>query len=80
MQNRLTNSNLELRGPRTGLEIGSRSSRKVRSAAFFAQVPNLLTKAGLEGARGREIANSRIPIRKPPIRAQSFALYAWEAS
>eukprot|EP00969_Alexandrium_andersonii_P231940 10242076-Alexandrium_andersonii.AAC.1 len=41
---------------------------RVRSAPFSAATPNLPTKAGLEGARGREIANSQAPIRNPPIR------------
>eukprot|EP00969_Alexandrium_andersonii_P334318 14773753-Alexandrium_andersonii.AAC.1 len=36
--------------------MGRRSSRGVRSAPFFAQSPNLHTKAGPEGVRGREIA------------------------
>eukprot|EP00969_Alexandrium_andersonii_P241681 10672875-Alexandrium_andersonii.AAC.1 len=49
MQNRFTRSNLELRGPKSGLKIGPRSSRGVRSAPFLAQISNLLTKAGLEG-------------------------------
>eukprot|EP00969_Alexandrium_andersonii_P290432 12836885-Alexandrium_andersonii.AAC.1 len=39
-QNRLGRSNLELRGPRSGLNIGPRSFRGVRSAPLFAQTPN----------------------------------------
>eukprot|EP00969_Alexandrium_andersonii_P101866 4495995-Alexandrium_andersonii.AAC.1 len=39
----------ELRGPNKGLEIGPPSSRGVRSAPLFAQIPNLPTKAGLKG-------------------------------
>eukprot|EP00969_Alexandrium_andersonii_P373703 15484630-Alexandrium_andersonii.AAC.1 len=34
----------------------------------FALSPNLPTKAGLEGVRGRDIAKSQGPIRNPPIR------------
>eukprot|EP00969_Alexandrium_andersonii_P373856 15484956-Alexandrium_andersonii.AAC.1 len=68
MQNRFRRSKLELRGPRNGLEMGPRSSRGVHSARFSAQIPNLTTKVGLEGVRRREIADSRAPIRNPPIR------------
>eukprot|EP00969_Alexandrium_andersonii_P095425 4215975-Alexandrium_andersonii.AAC.1 len=49
MQNRFGRSNLELRGPKSGLKMGSRSSRGVRSAVFFVEIPSLPTKAGLEG-------------------------------
>eukprot|EP00969_Alexandrium_andersonii_P141874 6272601-Alexandrium_andersonii.AAC.1 len=55
-QNHFRRSNLELRGPRNGLEISPRSSQRGRSAPFSVQIPNLLTRAGLEGVRGREIA------------------------
>eukprot|EP00969_Alexandrium_andersonii_P167510 7405012-Alexandrium_andersonii.AAC.1 len=48
-QNRFKRSNLELRRPKNGLNIGPRSSRGARSAPFSAQIPNLPTKAGLEG-------------------------------
>eukprot|EP00969_Alexandrium_andersonii_P032874 1435291-Alexandrium_andersonii.AAC.1 len=37
------------RGAKKGLGIGPRSSRAVRSAQFLAQIPNLPSKAGLEG-------------------------------
>eukprot|EP00969_Alexandrium_andersonii_P103956 4587041-Alexandrium_andersonii.AAC.1 len=40
MQNGFKRSELELRGPRNGLTIGLRSSRKVHSAPFSAQIPN----------------------------------------
>eukprot|EP00969_Alexandrium_andersonii_P088658 3911973-Alexandrium_andersonii.AAC.1 len=40
MQNHLRRSELELRGPRNGLEIGPRSSLGVRSARSFTQIPN----------------------------------------
>eukprot|EP00969_Alexandrium_andersonii_P053917 2372504-Alexandrium_andersonii.AAC.1 len=36
-------------GPAKNLKTGPRSSRRVRSAPLFAQIPNLPTKAGLEG-------------------------------
>eukprot|EP00969_Alexandrium_andersonii_P011506 500939-Alexandrium_andersonii.AAC.1 len=68
MQNRFRRSNLELRGPKTAIEICPRSSRGVRSAQFLAQTPNPPTKADLEGVRSREIATSRASIRNPPIR------------
>eukprot|EP00969_Alexandrium_andersonii_P082632 3642641-Alexandrium_andersonii.AAC.1 len=42
-------SNLELRRPRKGFKTGSRSFRVVRSAPSPAKIPNLPTKAGLEG-------------------------------
>eukprot|EP00969_Alexandrium_andersonii_P307673 13600583-Alexandrium_andersonii.AAC.1 len=67
-QNRFRRSNLELRGPNNGLRIGARSSGGVRSAPFCALIPNLPTKAGLEGVRGPEIETQRTPIRNPPIR------------
>eukprot|EP00969_Alexandrium_andersonii_P059019 2600277-Alexandrium_andersonii.AAC.1 len=59
MQTCFRRSNLELRGPRKGLDIDSPSSREVRSARFFVQIPNLPAKAGLEGVRGRESTNSQ---------------------
>eukprot|EP00969_Alexandrium_andersonii_P264430 11686692-Alexandrium_andersonii.AAC.1 len=40
----------------------------MRSAPLLAQIPNLPTKAGLEGVGGRESAKLRTPIRNPPIR------------
>eukprot|EP00969_Alexandrium_andersonii_P207513 9167514-Alexandrium_andersonii.AAC.1 len=51
VQNRFRHSNLELRGPRKDINIGPRSSRRVRSAPFFVEIPNPPTKAGLEGVR-----------------------------
>eukprot|EP00969_Alexandrium_andersonii_P348408 15405997-Alexandrium_andersonii.AAC.1 len=48
-QNRFTRSNLELRGRRKDLDIGPCSSHGVRSAPFFAEIPNLTTKPGIEG-------------------------------
>eukprot|EP00969_Alexandrium_andersonii_P125567 5551239-Alexandrium_andersonii.AAC.1 len=68
MQNRFTRSNLELPRPRNGLRIGPRTSRGVRSAPFLTEIPNLPTKASLDGVRGREVAKSRTPIRNPPLR------------
>eukprot|EP00969_Alexandrium_andersonii_P154715 6839768-Alexandrium_andersonii.AAC.1 len=49
MQNRFRRSNLELCGPRNGLNMGPRSSRRVHVAALSVEIPNLPTKAGLEG-------------------------------
>eukprot|EP00969_Alexandrium_andersonii_P297789 13161512-Alexandrium_andersonii.AAC.1 len=65
MQNRFTRSNLELRRPKNGLKIGTRSSRGVRSAQLLVEIPNLPTNMGLEGVRRRELAKSRPPIRNP---------------
>eukprot|EP00969_Alexandrium_andersonii_P266081 11760455-Alexandrium_andersonii.AAC.1 len=48
--------------------MGPRSSRGVRSAPLFAEIPNLYTKTCLERVRGRELAHSQAPIRNPPIR------------
>eukprot|EP00969_Alexandrium_andersonii_P005876 255083-Alexandrium_andersonii.AAC.1 len=50
-QHRLTRSNVELRGPKSGLKLGPRSSRGVRSAPFPAQIPKPPTKWVLEGAQ-----------------------------
>eukprot|EP00969_Alexandrium_andersonii_P027645 1206503-Alexandrium_andersonii.AAC.1 len=58
MRNRFRPSNRELRGPRNGLNIGPRSSRGVRYAQLFVEIPKLPTQAGLERVRGRETANS----------------------
>eukprot|EP00969_Alexandrium_andersonii_P216184 9548652-Alexandrium_andersonii.AAC.1 len=44
MQNRFKRANLELRGPKSGLEIGPRSSRRGRSAPCFAQIQNPPTR------------------------------------
>eukprot|EP00969_Alexandrium_andersonii_P180297 7968819-Alexandrium_andersonii.AAC.1 len=52
MQNPFRRSELELRGPRTGLKY-----RWMRSAPLLAQIPNPPTKAGIEGVRFREMAN-----------------------
>eukprot|EP00969_Alexandrium_andersonii_P203279 8982664-Alexandrium_andersonii.AAC.1 len=48
MQHRFKRSNLELRGPENARKIGNRNSQGVRSVPFFAEIPNLPTKAGLE--------------------------------
>eukprot|EP00969_Alexandrium_andersonii_P092181 4070811-Alexandrium_andersonii.AAC.1 len=39
----LRRSELELRGPRKGIEIGPRSFRGVRSVQLLALIPNLTT-------------------------------------
>eukprot|EP00969_Alexandrium_andersonii_P006519 283208-Alexandrium_andersonii.AAC.1 len=44
MRNCLRRLKLKPCGPRNGLIIGPRSSGGVRSAALFAQMPNLVTK------------------------------------
>eukprot|EP00969_Alexandrium_andersonii_P323047 14274004-Alexandrium_andersonii.AAC.1 len=49
MQNRFRRSNLEPHCPRNDPKIGPRSSRWGAFCALFAQIPNLPTKAGLEG-------------------------------
>eukprot|EP00969_Alexandrium_andersonii_P067641 2984053-Alexandrium_andersonii.AAC.1 len=56
MQNRLRRSDLELRGPRNDLKVCPRSSRRVPSAQFCAEIPNPPAKAGLEGVGRRESA------------------------
>eukprot|EP00969_Alexandrium_andersonii_P162346 7175416-Alexandrium_andersonii.AAC.1 len=69
-------SNLELHGPRIGLNIGPRSSRMACSAPLSAQNPNLLTNVWIDGVRGREIANSQAPFQNPALRTprNSWAL------
>eukprot|EP00969_Alexandrium_andersonii_P009439 412485-Alexandrium_andersonii.AAC.1 len=66
MQKRSRHSNLELRGPKSGLTIGPQSSRGVPSAPLFAQIPNLTTTRGTEGVRSCDSAESKAPIRNPP--------------
>eukprot|EP00969_Alexandrium_andersonii_P371064 15478681-Alexandrium_andersonii.AAC.1 len=47
VHNFLTRPKLELRGSRSGLRIGPRNFRGVRSAQLFALAPNLTTKGAL---------------------------------
>eukprot|EP00969_Alexandrium_andersonii_P216302 9553812-Alexandrium_andersonii.AAC.1 len=47
MHNGERRSELDLRGPRKGLEIGAGSSRGVYSAWLFALIPTLTTKGPL---------------------------------
>eukprot|EP00969_Alexandrium_andersonii_P138413 6120853-Alexandrium_andersonii.AAC.1 len=55
MRNRLRRSELELRGPRHGLESGCSNSPGERSERLFALIPNLATKGGdLQVPRGSE--------------------------
>eukprot|EP00969_Alexandrium_andersonii_P028579 1248080-Alexandrium_andersonii.AAC.1 len=68
MQHRCKHAKPELRGPRSGLEIGPRSSRGAGHAPFPAHNPNLSTNVRTGGVRIREIAKARTPIRNPPIR------------
>eukprot|EP00969_Alexandrium_andersonii_P122129 5399440-Alexandrium_andersonii.AAC.1 len=49
MQNRLRRSKLELRGSRSSLRIGPRSSRGMRSAWLLALIPNLTTQGVVVG-------------------------------
>eukprot|EP00969_Alexandrium_andersonii_P143862 6361649-Alexandrium_andersonii.AAC.1 len=46
IQNRFKRSNLELRGPKNGLKIGIRSSRGVRSAPCFVEMPKSADERG----------------------------------
>eukprot|EP00969_Alexandrium_andersonii_P040376 1770142-Alexandrium_andersonii.AAC.1 len=39
----------------------------MHSALLLVEIPNLPKNLWIEGVRGREIANSRTPIRNPPI-------------
>eukprot|EP00969_Alexandrium_andersonii_P373151 15483343-Alexandrium_andersonii.AAC.1 len=48
-QNHFRRSNLELRGPRGGLNFGPRGSRGVRSGQLFVEIPNPLAKWVVEG-------------------------------
>eukprot|EP00969_Alexandrium_andersonii_P348759 15420737-Alexandrium_andersonii.AAC.1 len=69
MQNRFTRSNLELRGSRNGLKLCPRSSRAVRSAQLFVEIPNLPMKAGLGGeSEGAKSPTRMLAIRNPQIR------------
>eukprot|EP00969_Alexandrium_andersonii_P109106 4813675-Alexandrium_andersonii.AAC.1 len=45
MRHRLRRSELELRGAKKSLKVGPRSSRGVRSAPFFTEIPNPPTEA-----------------------------------
>eukprot|EP00969_Alexandrium_andersonii_P111896 4941990-Alexandrium_andersonii.AAC.1 len=67
MQNRFERSNLELRGPRSGLKNGHQALEGCVLRRFFAQNPNPPMKAGLEGVRGRESADLQTSKRNPPI-------------
>eukprot|EP00969_Alexandrium_andersonii_P079639 3511295-Alexandrium_andersonii.AAC.1 len=49
MQHRCRRSELELRGPRNGLRIDPRGSRGMRCASLHVEIPNLTTKAGIDG-------------------------------
>eukprot|EP00969_Alexandrium_andersonii_P261128 11544094-Alexandrium_andersonii.AAC.1 len=51
MQTCFRRSELEQRGPGKDLKFGPRSSRGVRSAPLFAQIPNLPMKAAVRGVR-----------------------------
>eukprot|EP00969_Alexandrium_andersonii_P168966 7467935-Alexandrium_andersonii.AAC.1 len=66
MQNCLRRSTLELRGPRHFIEIGPRSSRDMRFAPLFAQMPNLPTKraGGRAGGASRGGPEGRSPPRE----------------
>eukprot|EP00969_Alexandrium_andersonii_P303696 13425801-Alexandrium_andersonii.AAC.1 len=52
MHNCIRQSKLELRGPRSGIDIAVRSSRGVGSAPVFQQMLNLSTKRANERAGG----------------------------
>eukprot|EP00969_Alexandrium_andersonii_P247996 10958783-Alexandrium_andersonii.AAC.1 len=82
MQNRFRRSNLELRGPRSGLKICPRSSRGVRSAQLCMEIPNPPPERVIEGVGSREIRGARgsNPQSANPQYAQSFALDAREPS
>eukprot|EP00969_Alexandrium_andersonii_P128079 5659527-Alexandrium_andersonii.AAC.1 len=75
MQNRFRPSNLELRGPRDGLKIGTQSSRGVRSV-FFRGDSESAHDSGPRGgprSRNRQLAGSK-PQSANPQSAQSFAI------
>eukprot|EP00969_Alexandrium_andersonii_P070086 3092884-Alexandrium_andersonii.AAC.1 len=61
MQDCFRRSELELRGPRNGLECDPRSSRGVRSAPLFALIPKLTTTGAVpEVPRGFEVGSAGI--------------------
>eukprot|EP00969_Alexandrium_andersonii_P072300 3190222-Alexandrium_andersonii.AAC.1 len=59
-------------------QIGPPSSRGSILRHLFAHIPNLPTKAGLDGVRGRKIANSQAPNPQSanPQSAKSLAIGA----
>eukprot|EP00969_Alexandrium_andersonii_P125666 5555932-Alexandrium_andersonii.AAC.1 len=55
--------------PKNSLERGPGSSRGCILRALFLRMPNLPTKAGIEGVRGRELAQSEgLGARESPAR------------
>eukprot|EP00969_Alexandrium_andersonii_P344034 15206246-Alexandrium_andersonii.AAC.1 len=67
MLNRLRRSNLELRGRKSGLKMGARSSRGERSAPLSAQISDVPRKASLTGVRSRKTTEAHTPIRNAPL-------------
>eukprot|EP00969_Alexandrium_andersonii_P369965 15476265-Alexandrium_andersonii.AAC.1 len=65
MRKWLRHSKPDLRGPRSGLELGPDSSGGVRFAALFAQMPNLPTeqRAGAPEALLRGVPGAE-PLRE----------------
>eukprot|EP00969_Alexandrium_andersonii_P238172 10512891-Alexandrium_andersonii.AAC.1 len=61
MINCITRSELELQGPRSGLELGPRGSRAACSAQPFAHIPNLPTNRGIKRVCSRETAKAQAP-------------------
>eukprot|EP00969_Alexandrium_andersonii_P251158 11100914-Alexandrium_andersonii.AAC.1 len=51
----------------------------MRSAPFLAQIPNLPTKARLEGARSRKSANAQIPNPQAATPQSAPILCYWRA-
>eukprot|EP00969_Alexandrium_andersonii_P362496 15459856-Alexandrium_andersonii.AAC.1 len=49
VKHRFRRANLELHGPKSGLRMRPHSSRGVHSPPLLAPIPNLPTKAGLDG-------------------------------
>eukprot|EP00969_Alexandrium_andersonii_P304855 13475421-Alexandrium_andersonii.AAC.1 len=76
MQIRFRQSNLELRGPRNGLEIGPRSSRWGAFCAASRTDPESARESGPRGgprARNREVAHSHLQSANPQS-AQRLAI------
>eukprot|EP00969_Alexandrium_andersonii_P297284 13137738-Alexandrium_andersonii.AAC.1 len=55
-------------GPGTASQLPPEAPEGCVLRSVFLETLNLPTKAGLEGVRGREIANVRAVIRNPSIR------------
>eukprot|EP00969_Alexandrium_andersonii_P352478 15437758-Alexandrium_andersonii.AAC.1 len=76
MQNRVRRSNLELRGPKSGLKVGPGAPEGCILHRFFVEIPNPPPKGVIEGVGSRKFRGVR---SSNPQSAQSFAIGAREA-